>query len=78
MTKYAKEGICPLCNSKNIEFGIAEVEFPTGVVQPCTCEDCGAKFDEWYDISFSGQWNIMADKIGEDIDHLDKNNNINN
>lgn len=68
--KSAEQGVCPCCGSDDIEYGIAEVEFPTGVYQDCTCNKCGANFDEWYDIKFSGQWNISADTVGEDCDHL--------
>ena len=58
MRKHAVEGVCPLCNSNDIEFGVVEVEIGEGVHQPCTCNNCGATFDEWYNLEFDGQWNI--------------------
>lgn len=69
--KTAKEGTCPCCGSEDIEYGAFEVDMPTGIYYPCTCNECGATFDEWYNVSFEGQWNIYADKVGEACKHLE-------
>lgn len=69
--KYAQEGVCPCCGSENIDYGSFELDMPTGGYFECTCNECGATFDEWYDITFNSQWNITADKVGEDMEKLD-------
>ena len=67
---FAEEDKCPLCHSSNIHFGCAEVEFPTGVCLPCTCNECGATFKEWYDLTFSTQNHIQHEFGGKTIDEL--------
>lgn len=69
--KYAQEGICPCCGSDDIDYGVFELDMPTGGYFECNCNECGANFDEWYDVTFNSQWNITADKVGEDIEKLD-------
>ena len=64
MTKrFAVEDNCPVCNSNNIEWGIAECELPEGVHYHNTCNNCGATFDTWYSVKFAGHYNIESDII---------------
>lgn len=60
----AKEDVCPICGSNDLKYGVSEVEFPTGAYIPCTCNNCNAVFDEWYDLTFSGHYNIYHDFAG--------------
>lgn len=69
--KFAEEGICPCCGSDDIDYGSFELDMPTGGYFECTCNECGATFDEWYDVTFNSQWNIVADEVGEDMDKLE-------
>lgn len=52
-----QQGVCPVCDSKNINYGAMEVD-GEGVCYPAQCEDCGATFHECYDLVFAGHYNI--------------------
>lgn len=54
-----KEGVCPHCQSENIEYGDLEIEMPTGIYYKAQCSDCGTTFNEWYDVNFAGHYNIQ-------------------
>jgi hypothetical protein len=56
-------GCCPVCNSDNIDYGVADFEGDQ-ICYPCTCNQCHATFEEWYDLSFCGHENIV--KAGEE------------
>lgn len=47
-----EEDTCPYCGSKNIVFGGRD-EVDNQICYACACEDCGGRFNEWYDIRFS-------------------------
>ena len=64
--RYPKEGKCILCGSEEIEFSPAEID-EAGLTYHCTCYECGAKFDECYDLVFAGNWNII-DKNGTEYE----------
>ena len=42
-------GCCPRCGSNDIDYGAFELE---GIFYPATCEDCGLKFQECYNLEF--------------------------
>jgi transcription elongation factor Elf1 len=54
---YPEEGKCPLCSSKNVYFYPMNRD-DAGLTYHAKCEDCGAKYDECYDLIFAGNWNI--------------------
>ena len=61
--KFAKEGICPICGSEDIEYQEIEIDFPTGVYFPCVCNKCQATFNEWYNVEFHGQYDISEKNV---------------
>ena len=46
-------GVCPYCNSENIDYGVAKFE-PNYIYYPCTCNECKKYFEEWNELNFSG------------------------
>ena len=42
-------GICPVCNSNNIDFGDIDFSSATEIFQDCRCEECEAEFKERYE-----------------------------
>ena len=57
-----EQGICPICNSDNIEYvGSMEIT-DVGVYYNAYCKDCGASFEEHYDLSFAGHYKIQENK----------------
>lgn len=45
-------GVCPKCHSLNLTFGTKFIE-ECNIFYPFTCDNCGAKGQEVYDIIFS-------------------------
>ena len=69
-------GICPYCNSDDIEYGSAKFEGDM-LYFPCTCNNCKRNFEEWNEISFVGN-NVgnhgkydASDVIGKEIEYVD-------
>jgi len=56
-----QEGVCPNCKSEYIDYDLCEFE-PAAVCYPATCNDCGCRWEEWYELQFSGQENIIISK----------------
>lgn len=56
-----RQGICPICGSENLTYGTIDVT-DMGVFYPTFCEDCGADFEEHYDLSFVGHYKINSNK----------------
>ena len=50
-TNYSM-GVCPKCHSLNLTFGKRKID-DNNIFYPFTCDDCGAKGQEVYDILFS-------------------------
>ena len=46
-------GVCPYCNSEEIDKGTARFEFDM-MYFPCKCEKCGKYFEEWNKLEFAG------------------------
>ena len=63
-------GVCPYCNSEDIEYGVAKFE-PNFIYYPCTCGQCKRYFEEWNELSFSGN-NVGSSGEYEASDCLDK------
>lgn len=68
--RYPEEGKCILCGSVEIEFSSAEID-EAGLTYHCTCCECGATYDECYDMVFAGNWNIR-DKNGTEYEDAEK------
>ena len=54
-----EQGVCPICGSRNIEYG----SFELGIMgdelyYPATCQDCETNFQEYYKLEFIGHENI--------------------
>lgn len=64
---YPEPGVCPICNSNQVSFGATDVD--DGVSYECECQDCGACWDECYDMVFAGNWNIY-DGDGNEYENL--------
>lgn len=45
------EGMCPICGSENITYGVLE-PYGEGIYYPAICDDCGATFKECYNLTF--------------------------
>lgn len=54
--KFNQAGICPICGSEYITYGAGHLE-ETNFLYPCTCDDCGATFEENYSLNFSSMIN---------------------
>ena len=54
---HHEDGVCPACGSSNIEYWAAEFE-DNQIYYPVTCKHCGATFQAWYTLEFSGYENI--------------------
>lgn len=51
--KSNKQGVCPLCNSQNLDYGTINLEG-----ELCNfkwkCLNCGGEGEEWYEMTFAG------------------------
>lgn len=47
------EGVCPICQSENVSYGVLEPD-DDGIFYPVECDNCGATWNECYNIEFSG------------------------
>lgn len=65
MIKCNEVGVCPLCESENLEYKKPVIE-ECGVVYPWTCE-CGAKGQETYNLKFSGHYAVEKDNVYIDV-----------
>lgn len=55
--KHQEQGICPICGSDNISYEAIEVE-DDSVYYPTMCNKCHATWKEYYDLTFSGNYDI--------------------
>lgn len=46
-------GICPICQSDNINFGDSEL-IKDDLYYRCDCNECQAVFKEWYKVTYIG------------------------
>ena len=59
--KSNKIGVCPVCNSDLVEYDFMELAGRGDMIYyPYICKNCGAKGEEWYELSFAGH--IMKDE----------------
>lgn len=56
-----KEGVCPICGSKNLEYNTKNVE-SNSFWYDIECEDCKTTFSECYELKFIGHENIEVVK----------------
>lgn len=52
-----KQNTCPVCGSENIKYDALEVK-ENEVYYPALCKDCYATWEEYYNLIFSGHYNI--------------------
>lgn len=52
-----EQGTCPICGSGDIDYDSFELDSECGYY-PCTCNKCGATWNEWYHLSFTVNDNI--------------------
>lgn len=62
--KSNEQGTCPHCNGYNIEYGSLEFEDDQMAYYPCTCEDCGTEFNEWYELNFVSHDQVYVNNEG--------------
>jgi len=48
-------GVCPVCGSECLTYECMEAD-ETGNIYPWTCDDCGAKGKETYEVTFTGHY----------------------
>lgn len=79
------KGICPMCNSDDLDYGTMELESISGgaCYFPWHCNTCGADGKEWYNLDFSetvsntydgdvfGSEEGVCPECGEDLDYSD-------
>lgn len=53
-----EQGTCPNCNSQAISYGNLAIGFYNDCFRDAECDDCGTSYQEWYDLKFSGLYNI--------------------
>lgn len=63
--KFNRENTCPLCGSNNVVFDSSELD-GGAMWYPCECEDCGATWQEVYEVTFN-QVDEVVDKDGNVI-----------
>lgn len=56
--KYNEEDRCPICGTKGIEYGVAEI-VEDFVMYPCSCPSCNAHWDLTYKMVFETNENII-------------------
>lgn len=61
-----KEGMCPYCGSKDIEYGAIEFEDFDAYYYPCHCKSCNKNYEEWHESIFSGV--VLTDENGLTIE----------
>lgn len=59
-------GVCPMCNSTNLDYGALEFETDMLSYYPWRCNDCHTQGEEWYVMSFSGH--NLIDEEGNSIE----------
>lgn len=59
--KSNEQGHCPHCNGRNIDYGSLELDAEMAYY-PCTCEDCGTEFNEWYSLTFVSHNQVYVNK----------------
>ena len=52
-----KEGVCPVCGSTNVIYDLLKI-IGDKVYYPVMCEDCHTTWEEYYNLIFSGHYNI--------------------
>lgn len=55
--EHQEQGICPICGSDSISYEAMEVE-DDSVYYPAMCDKCHATWKEYYDLTFSGHYEI--------------------
>lgn len=58
-------GICPFCNKIALNYGVMEL-MDNMCYYPWTCENCGHRGEEWYEMSFAGH--NVVDEDGDEIE----------
>ena len=61
--------VCPFCKGENFTYGSIELEGEQCFF-PRECEDCGAKWEEWYNMDF-----IWHENLKKWVLDTNKNNN---
>lgn len=57
-----KQGKCPKCNKDDLDYGSLEIE-DDSIYYPYTCNDCGLKGREWYNLYFIGHWDEKGNEL---------------
>lgn len=55
--KPHEEGVCPICSSKDLNYGSIELE-RSSLGYPWHCNNCNSTGTEWYNLTFIGHENI--------------------
>lgn len=50
--------VCPCCWSEDLEYEDSEMESES-MYYKWTCEKCWVQWEEWYDLTFSWQYNLL-------------------
>lgn len=55
--KHQEQGKCPICGSEEITYEVIEVA-DNSVYYPAMCDNCHATWKEYYNLEFSGHYDI--------------------
>ena len=56
--KYNKDGRCPMCGTRDINYGVAEI-VADFVMYPCSCPSCNCSWDLTYKMVFEANENVV-------------------
>lgn len=61
-----RPGTCPVCGSNDIDYDALEI-IDCGAYYPALCNNCKTSFQEHYDLTFAGHYNVY-DKNDQPVD----------
>lgn len=56
--------ICPKCWWEKLDYGGLEI-VSEACYYPRTCKDCGARWEEWYNMSYEWHYNLLDEDWNE-------------
>lgn len=59
------EGCCPKCSSDELDYDGHEFDFDGSIWYDFTCNDCGAKGKEWYNLSYACSEVVEEDDVSQ-------------
>ena len=66
-----EQGVCPVCNSENLEYGSSDFEGDV-MGYDWTCEDCGSQGTEWYELTVVSENHFHSKFLNHNVTHNTK------